>query len=536
MSLTTGEAVIHLLKAYGVDTVFGMPGVHTLDFYRALPETGIRHVGVRHEQGAGFMADGYARISGRPGVCLLISGPGITNAATPIGQAYSDSQPVLILSSVGRTDDLGMGRGRLHEIRDQRAVTAPITEFSDVAMTPRQAGEHVHRAFAHFASERPRPCHISIPLDVLAAPWDGGLNAAPMPGRPWPDGATLDAAAELIASAGPAVMIVGGGATGAADEVRSLAERLGAAVIPTIAGKGVLPADHSLSLEMTLDQEGTQEFIRKAGLVLAIGTELAEPDIWASDTLPMSGKFLRIDIDAETLARDYRPDVAVLGDAGVSLAGILERLEGRNLQAGFSEDALARARRAGRADFGELERLHEPVISAIREALPENGFCFTDMTQIAYSGYALFPANRPRQWFFPVGFGTLGFALPAAIGAKLAAPERPGAVLIGDGGLQFTVAELATAVEHRLPLPVIVWDNGSLKQIARFMCEQGIEEIGVHPQNPDFVALARAYGMAVEEPDSLSDVTAAMRRAWQADRPTMIRIDEFAGWVQAAVD
>ena len=171
MSLTTGEAVVHLLKAYGVDTVFGMPGVHTLDFYRALPETGIRHVGVRHEQGAGFMADGYARVSGRPGVCLLISGPGITNAATPIGQAYSDSQPMLILSSVGRTDDLGMGRGRLHEIRDQRAVTAPITEFSDVAMTPRQAGELVHRAFAHFASARPRPCHISIALDVLAAPW-----------------------------------------------------------------------------------------------------------------------------------------------------------------------------------------------------------------------------------------------------------------------------------------------------------------------------------------------------------------------------
>ena len=140
-------------------------------------------------------------------------------------------------------------------------------------------------------------------------------------------------------------MIVGGGATGAANEVRVLAERLGAAVIPTIAGKGVLPADHSLSLEMTLDQEGTQEFIRNAGLVVAIGTELAEPDVWVSDTLPMNGKFLRIDIDAETLARDYRPDIAVLGDAGESLAGIIQRLEGRNLQAGFSESAIARRAR-----------------------------------------------------------------------------------------------------------------------------------------------------------------------------------------------
>ena len=534
MSLTTGEAIVHLLEAYGVDTVFGMPGVHTLDFYRALPETGVRHVGVRHEQGAGFMADGYARISGRPGVCLLISGPGVTNAATPIGQAYSDSQPMLILSSVGATDDLGMGRGRLHEIRDQRAVTAPITAFSEIAATPRQAEELLHRAFALFASARPRPCHVSIPLDVLAAPWKGGLRAAPPPRKPWPDAASLDAAADLVASFGPVAMIVGGGAAGAADETRALAERLGAAVVPTIAGKGVLPADHPLSLEMTLDREGTQDVIREAGLVLAVGTELAEPDVWVPDRLPMNGKFVRIDIDAETLARDYRPDAAVLGDAGVALAGLLRRLEGRNLGPGFGADAIADARAAGRVDFGPLERLHEPVIAAIREALPDRGFCFTDMTQIAYSGYALFPANRPRQWFFPVGFGTLGFALPAAIGAQLAAPERPGAVLIGDGGLQFTLAELATAVEHRLPLPVILWDNGGFKQIARFMREQGIEETGVRLRNPDFAALARAYGMAVSEPDDPAGVTTALREAWRADGPTLIRIDEFADWVQAA--
>lgn len=536
MTMTTGMAVMHLLKAYGVDTVFGMPGVHTLDFYRAMPKTGIRHIGVRHEQGAGFMADGYARISGRPGVCILISGPGVTNAATPIGQAYSDSQPVLILSSVGKVDDLGMGRGRLHEIRDQRAVTRPLTAFSEIATNPRQVRELIHRAFAVFSSQRPRPCHISIPLDVLAAPWEGDTEAAVLPSRPAPDPAAMDRAAELLADAARPLLIVGGGAVGAAAEVRALAERLQAAVVPTIAGKGVLPENHPLALGMTLDHEDTQETIGSADCVLAVGTELAEPDVWVTHTLPVGGRFIRVDVDPEVLVRDYRADAAILGDAAATLAGIAARLEGRNLEGGWDAEAIAAARKAGRRDFGALERLHEPLLRALREGLPEDGFCFTDMTQIAYSGYAIFPANRPRQWFFPAGYGTLGFALPAAIGAQLAEPKRPGAVLIGDGGLQFTLPELATAVENHLPLAVVLWDNGSLKQIARFMREQGIEEIGVHPENPDFIALARAYRMHVSEPDSLARLTEAMREAYRADCPTLIYLDEYADWVQAAAE
>jgi 5-guanidino-2-oxopentanoate decarboxylase len=505
-----------------------------LEFYRALPETDIRHVGVRHEQGAGFMADGYARVSGRPGVCLLISGPGVTNAATPIGQAYSDSIPMLVLTSVAKIDDLGMGRGRLHEIRDQRAVTAPITAFSEIAKTPRQVRELVHRAFAVFSSQRPRPCHISVPLDVLEMPWEGGTEARSLPVHPLPDASALDRAADLVAKAVRPVMIVGGGAVDAAEAIRALAERCGAAVIPTIAGKGILPADHPQALEMTLDMPGTQAFIGAADLVFAIGTELAEPDVWVAETLPIGGKFIRVDLDPEVLVRDYQTDVAILADARAVLEGILVRLEGANLGPGFDKAALDDARRAGRADFGDLENMHVPLLRAIRAGVPDNGFVFTDMTQIAYTGYAVFPANRARQWFFPVGYGTLGFALPAAIGAQLAAPKRPGAVLIGDGGFQFTVAELATAVEQKLPLAIILWNNDSLKQIARFMVAGGIPEIGVHPKNPDFAALGRAYHARVEEPESLADLTAAMEAAYKADGPTLIIVNEFADWVQNA--
>src|SRR5262249_30098578 len=169
-NLTGGQAAIALLEAHGVDTVFGIPGVHTLDFYRGLAESGIRHVLVRHEQGAGFMADGYARATGRPGVCVLITGPGVTNAATPIGQAYSDSVPMLVLSSANATDDLGKGRGRLHEITDQQAVLAPLTGFSRTVRDPARLPAAMAEAFAWFAARRPRPIHIELPLDVLAGP------------------------------------------------------------------------------------------------------------------------------------------------------------------------------------------------------------------------------------------------------------------------------------------------------------------------------------------------------------------------------
>jgi 5-guanidino-2-oxopentanoate decarboxylase len=285
---------------------------------------------------------------------------------------------------------------------------------------------------------------------------------------------------------------------------------------------------------MTLDMPATQGFIAEADLVLAVGTELAEPDVWVAHALPIKGKLIRVDLDPEVLARDYDTDLAILADAAATVEGILSRLDGANLGPGFDKAALDKARKDGRAEFGALEKMHVPVLDAIRAGVPQDGFVFTDMTQLAYTGYAVFPANRPRQWFFPVGYGTLGFALPAAIGAQLAAPERPGAVLIGDGGFQFTLPELATAVEQELPLAIILWNNESLKQIARFMVADNIPEISVHPKNPDFAALGRAYHAEVAQPESLADLTAAMGRAFETKGPTLIIVDEFSDWVQNA--
>lgn len=523
---------MHLLRAYDIDTVFGMPGVHTLEAYRGMNAAGIRHIGVRHEQGAGFMADGYARVSGKPGVCLVISGPGVTNASTPIGQAYSDSVPVLMITSVGATTDAGMGRGRLHEVTDQSRITEPLTAFSATANDPMQVREYVARAFALFESERPRPVHLSIPLDVFKE-----IDAEPVQRRRIRQRLAADATAvaeavALLKAGRRPLIIAGGGSLGAADALRQLAETLGAAVVPTIAGKGVLPDSHPRVLEATIDREATQALIASADVVLCVGTELAEPDHWLQGNLPMGGPMIRIDIDAQTLVRDYDAAVAIQADAALAVQAILDTLQAQGYRGeGIGADEIASVRAAERVALRSIEKQHLEVLAALREAMPEDGVVFADMTQLAYTGYAFYPCERPRQWFFPAGFGTLGYALPAAIGGKIAAPHLPVMVMVGDGGFQFTLQELGTAVENRLPMAIILWNNDSLAQIRDGMIVRDIPTIGVNQHNPDFLGIASAYGCHTARPDSLAGLIEAVRAAHTADGPTVIEVRESSAFL-----
>ncbi|MBX6323933.1 MAG: 5-guanidino-2-oxopentanoate decarboxylase, partial [Rhodospirillaceae bacterium] len=415
---TMGEAAIALLEDYGVDTVFGIPGVHTLELYRGLSRSSIRHVGVRHEQGAGFMADGYARASGRPGVCLLISGPGVTNAATAIGQAYSDSVPVLVLSSVTATTDLGRGRGRLHEITSQQAAMAPLTAFSRTVMAPEDLEPAFADAFALFAAARPRPVHIEVPIDVLAAPAVPSRGETPHPRRPAPDAAAIDAAAALLRASRRPVIIAGGGCVDCGEPVAAVAEALQAPVAVTVAAKGVVPDDHPLCVGSTLCLPATQALIAEADAALAVGTELAETDWWTDGLPRLPGRLVRIDIDAATAVRDHRPDVAILADAADALRALARALGAATRDGAEARARVAAVRERNAAALPSLQRRHLKVLEALRAALPGDGIVATDMTQIAYTANYAFPARRPRCWFHPSGYGTLGYALPAAIGAK----------------------------------------------------------------------------------------------------------------------
>ncbi len=527
---TCGESAIALLEANGVDTVFGIPGVHTLDFYRGLAHSAIRHIGVRHEQGAGFMADGYARASGRPGVCVLITGPGLVNAATAIGQAFSDSVPLLVLSSVNARDDLGKGRGRLHEITDQQAVMAPLTAFSRTIMRPEELAPAIADAYAVFEAGRPRPVHIEIPLDVLAGLGIAASGSRGRRSRPRPEPAAIEAAAALVDGARRLAVVAGGGCVDAGPALRRFIETAGAILVPTVAAKGIVPDDHPQSLGSTLSLAPTRALLAEADVVVAVGTELAETDHW-TDRLDMPGKLIRIDLDPRNLQRDYPPEVAILADAGEAL----EALAGKVAARPFTEAARIAALRAEhRAGWEPLARKHIRVLDALRAALPDDGIVVSDMTQIAYTGNCYFPCRQARGWFHPQGFGTLGYALPAAIGAKLARPERAVVALAGDAGFLFTVQELATAAELALPLPVLLWNNDALGQIAGDMVSRGIPEIAVKPRNPDFQALARAFHCRASRPRSLAELKAALGDAMAAEGPTLIEVHQDAPFLAEA--
>ncbi|MCU1761075.1 5-guanidino-2-oxopentanoate decarboxylase [Pseudomonas sp. 14P_8.1_Bac3] len=525
-TLTGGQALVRLLANYGVDTVFGIPGVHTLELYRGLPGSGIRHVLTRHEQGAGFMADGYARVSGKPGVCFIITGPGVTNAATAIGQAYADSIPMLVISSVNHTASLGKGWGCLHETQDQRAITAPITAFSAVALSTDDLPELIARAFAVFDSERPRPVHISVPLDVLAGAIsrDWSADVVRRPGRGLPADAALDEAARRLQQAKRPMIIAGGGALAAGAELQALSERLGAPLFTSVAGKGLLAPDAPLNAGSSLCVQPGWDLIAQADVVLAVGTEMADTDYWR-ERLPLNGEVIRVDIDSRKFNDFYPCAVALQGDARQTLAALLARLPAQVRDSAEAVAAVAGLKAAIRAGHGALQTLHQNILDRIAAAMPADTFISSDMTQLAYTGNYAFASRNIRSWLHPTGYGTLGYGLPAGIGAKFGAPQRPGLVLVGDGGFLYTVQELATAVEELdSPLVVLLWNNDALGQIRDDMLSLDIEPVGVLPRNPDFVLLAKAFGCTVNEPQSLDELERDLRRGFAHAGVTLIEL------------
>ncbi|GAB6403221.1 5-guanidino-2-oxopentanoate decarboxylase [Pseudomonas sp. MHK4] len=525
-TLTGGQALVRLLANYGVDTVFGIPGVHTLELYRGLPGSGIRHVLTRHEQGASFMADGYARVSGKPGVCFVITGPGVTNAATGIGQAYADSIPMLVISSVNHTASLGKGWGILHECQDQRAMTAPITAFSAVALTAEDLPELVARAYAVFDSERPRPVHISVPLDVLSAPVarDWSNEVVRRPGRGTPAATALDQAVARLHSAKRPMIIAGGGALNAAAELKEISTRLAAPLFTSVAGKGLLAPDAPLNAGSSLCVEPGWNLIAEADVVLAVGTEMADTDFWR-ERLPLNAELLRVDIDPRKFNDFYPCAVALQGDAQQTLSAILQRLPDDIRDASAAVASVAALREAVKASHGPLQSIHQAILERIAAELPQDAFISTDMTQLAYTGNYAFASQATRSWLHPTGYGTLGYGLPAGIGAKFGAPQRPGLVLVGDGGFLYTAQELATAVEELdSPLVVLLWNNDALGQIRDDMLGLDIEPIGVLPRNPDFAALGRAFGCTVTQPQNLAELQTDLRHGFNRNGVTLIEL------------
>jgi 5-guanidino-2-oxopentanoate decarboxylase len=521
-----------LLSAYGVDTVFGLAGTMTVELYRGIAGAGIRHVQCRNEQGASLMADGYARATGKPGVCTIIAGPGVTNAATGIAQAYCDSQPLLVLSGACATRTHGKGWGAIHELNDQAAVTAGFTAFSAMVRYPEELPELIARAYGVFRGTRPRPVHLSLPRDVLPEAVEADWKTRRAPSLPMPDPATIDEAADRLGQAERPLILVGGGAVGTRQALTEIAERIGAPVLSTNAGKGILPESHALSLGASIVQEASQQALADADVVLLVGSEVAAGDHFLPK-IEIRGDIIRIDIDPMELTSVYPAAVPIQADARAAMLALSSALSSRKSTARRSDgeqrvrDVLAR----NAAKMTELEKQHARVWKILRSSLPADAIVMGDATQIVYTGSFAMPMEQERCWYYSGNYCSLGVALPMAVGAKIGAPHRPVIAVAGDGGVMFTINELATAAEERIALPVIVWNNDAMNAIVEQMDRQQVPRIGVEPKSPDFLRLAQSVGCHAIRAESAEHLAKSVRDALVADRPTLIEVRQDSPWL-----
>ncbi|MDR0808423.1 MAG: 5-guanidino-2-oxopentanoate decarboxylase [Gemmobacter sp.] len=523
--ISTGVYLTHLLRTYDVDTVFGIPGVHTIELYRGLSGSGIRHVTPRHEQGAGFMADGYARASGKPGVCFIISGPGMTNILTAMGQAYGDSVPMLVISTVNAHGRMGSGEGWLHELPNQQATVAGVSAFSRTVHRPEELAPALAQAFAVFDSARPRPVHLELPIDVMLAP--AGHLAVPQTvarlARPRPDPGQIIEAAALLSAAKTPVILTGGGAV-RARALPALAEVLDAPVVMTTNARGILPPGHPLAVTLSASMPKTRELIAAADVLLAIGTEMGptDYDMYENGGFGVTGTFIRLDIDPAQAMRGPSPALGIIGDAAAGAEALLAAVTPRPAGEGAARAATAQA---GLSDLPGMMPNDLVLLGLLRDTLPDT-LIVGDSTQITYAGNLGFAARRPGGYFnSSTGFGTLGYGLPAAIGAALA-EGRPVMALSGDGGLQFTLGELSSAVEARAPVIRLVYDNKGYGEIKSAMVAQNLPPLGVDILTPDLGAIARACGWTVTEVTTADAMRASLTAAAGRGDCTMILYDD----------
>lgn len=518
-----GVGICRALADRGVGTVFGIPGVHNQELYRGIVPAGIRHVLARHEQGAGFMADGYARASGKPGVAFVISGPGVTNILTPVAQAHSDSVPMLVIAACLGGEAGASPRERLHQLKCQSETAGSVADWCATVHGIDEFCQAADRAFDEFATKRKRPKFIQIPVEALARP-------APPPPAPKAPGALpkpardrVARAAEMIKASRRIVFVLGGGARAAADPARRVLDLAGAAAFTTYAGKGAVPGSHPRNFGAFLARPESAAVFSTADLVVAAGTGLSEVDIWR-DRLGHDCPMIRVDIDDAQLSACGPGDLPVLGDANAFFEFVNEALGEFQREPGWTEREVHDAKERMRASC-EAERPGVPKAArAFREALPEGAIVYSDMTQFAYAAKEILDIDPPSRWHHPYGFGTLGYALPAAVGGKIAAPVAPVAAAAGDYGIQYTLQELGAASELGMPLPILIWDNAGLQEIDDSMARDGIPADALACANPDFELVARAYGLGYCAPAAPGELAADVRRAFAAVRPTLVRV------------
>ena len=519
--MTTAEAAVEALIAHGIDTVYGLPGLHLDALFDALyvARNRLRTIHTRHEQSAAYMALGAALATGRPQAFTVVPGPGFLNAGAALLTASGMNAPVLALAGQIPQSEIDRGHGHLHEIRDQLGLARHITKFAARIRAPFEASALVRDALQAARSGRPGPVMLECAIDVWGRRAEVPPTPTPAPIEPPPvDEDAIEAAARILGAAEHPMIVVGGGALDASAEVIAVAELLEAPVLSYRRGRGIVPSSHRLSIPLPIGHR----LWKQCDVVLGIGTRLVYPQMhWGTDR---DLKVVRIDIDPEEPERLRKPDAAIIGDAASVLRALARKIPAHNRKRGARDAELA-PHRAWLAD--KLERVQPQVsyLRAIRAALPADGIFVDEVTQVGFVSRLAFPVEKPRTFISPGYQDNLGWGFGAALGVKAAKPNTPVVAITGDGGFLYQVGELATAVQHQIALVVVVFDNQSFGNVRRIQQEQyGNRQIANDLANPDFVRLAESFGLAAFRAETPQELERALGKALALGAPALVHV------------
>jgi acetolactate synthase I/II/III large subunit len=519
--MNTAQAIVNTFRIQGIERIFCLPGVQNDPFFDALYDLQdtMQPIHARHEQGTAYMALGAALATGKPQVYCVVPGPGFLNSTAALATAYSCNAKVLALVGEIPSASIGKGFGLLHEIPDQLGVLRSLTKWAERIEEPEAAARLTREAFLQMLSGRPRPVGLECPMDVWNQEAEITLPQTPISVAPPPiDDDAVRQAAQKLGHAHKPLIVVGGGAQDASEEVQALAEMLQAPVIAFRNGRGVLDSRHELSHTLPAGHV----LWRDADVVLAIGTRLQPQQMsWGLDD---ALQIIRVDIDVEEMNRIAKPAVGLVGDATGVLRRLLDVLPSHNNVRPSRKDEMLALKAEMASHFAQLQP-QLSYIDAMRAELPEEGIFVDELTQVGYVSRFTLPVYQPRTFLSTAYQGTLGWGVAAAIGAKLACPDKPVLSIAGDGGFMYNVQELSTAVRHHVPVVMVVFNDGAYGNVLRIQQQQfSGRTIASDLVNPDFVKLAESFGVLGLKATTPAALRQALRQAWAANMPVLIEV------------
>ena len=528
MRFTGAQLVVHLLERQGITTVSGIPGGSILPIYDALSQsTQIRHILARHEQGAGFIAQGMARTEGKPAVCMACSGPGATNLITAIADARLDSIPLVCIT--GQVPASMIGTDAFQEV-DTYGISIPITKHNYLVRNIAELPQVMSDAFRIAQSGRPGPVWIDIPKDVQAATIE--LDALPEPGArmaaPEFDSASVREAAAMINAAQRPVLYLGGGVINAPEHIRQLAEKANLPTTQTLMALGMLPKAHPLSLGM-LGMHGarsTNFILQEADLLVVLGARFDDRAIGKTEQFCPNAKIIHVDIDRSELGKIKQAHVAIQGDVGEVLEQLIPQVEAQPRSAWLQLVADLQREFPCTIPQEQDPLSHYGLINAVAACVDDEAIVTTDVGQHQMWVAQAYPLNRPRQWLTSGGLGTMGFGLPAAVGAALANPQRKVICFSGDGSLMMNIQEMATAAENQLDVKIILMNNealGLVHQQQSLFYKQGVFA-ATYPGMVNFMQIAAGFGLQTCDLNNEADPQAALQAIIDRPGPALIHV------------